>query len=83
MLIDLLTRKDRRKLQQCTDRFQQHQKLRHAYLWLVGQRGKQFLSSAPGLTLSFSAGMLMQYRRSMVVKTLRGIGAIQWLRRLM
>ncbi|HAW92092.1 MULTISPECIES: hypothetical protein [unclassified Arsukibacterium] len=82
MLIDLLTKKDKLKIQQCNEAFAQHQQLRHAYLWLAGQRAKQFLGSAPGLTLSFSAGMLMRHRRSMMVKTLRGVGAIQWLRRL-
>ncbi|MBV2129404.1 hypothetical protein [Arsukibacterium indicum] len=83
MLIDLLIKKDKRKLQQCAARFQKRQKLRHAYLWLAGQRTKQFLGSAPGLTLSFSAGMLMQFRRNAMVKTMRGIGAVQWLRRLL
>ncbi|MAD75215.1 MAG: hypothetical protein CML20_10575 [Rheinheimera sp.] len=82
MLIDLLTKKDRLKIQQCNEAFEQHQQLRHAYLWLAGQRTKQFLGSAPGLTLSFSAGMLMQFRHSIVVKTMRGVGAIKWLRLL-
>ncbi|SNY54724.1 hypothetical protein SAMN06297280_2718 [Arsukibacterium tuosuense] len=82
MLIDLLIKKDKLKLQHCTEQFQHHQQLRHAFLFLSGQRCKQFLGSAPGLTLSFSAGMLMQLRHNAVVKTMRGLGALQWLRRL-
>ncbi|MDX1538934.1 hypothetical protein [Arsukibacterium sp.] len=83
MLIDLLIKKDKLKLQQCTARFEQQQQLRYAYLWLAGQRCKQFIGSAPGLTLSFSAGLLMQLRHNAMVKTMRGIGAVQWLRRLL
>lgn len=82
MLIDLLTKKDKLKLQHCTEQFQHHQHLRHAFLFLAGQRAKQFLGSAPGLTLSFGAGMLMQSRHNPTVKTMRSLGAIKWLRRL-
>lgn len=83
MLIDLLIKKDKLKLQQCNEQFQHHQQLRHAFLFLSGQRSKQFIGSAPGLTLSFGAGMLMQFRHNAVAKTLRGLGMIQWLRRLL
>ena len=82
MLIDLLTKKDRLKIQQCNKAFEKQQLLRHAYLWLAGQRTKQFLGSAPGLTLSFSAGMVMRFRHSTMVKTMRGVGALKWLRLL-
>lgn len=83
MLIDLLIKKDKLKLQHCNEQFRQQQQLRHAYLWLAGQRCKQFLGSAPGLTLSFSAGMLMQLRHNATVKTMRSLGAMRWLRLLL
>jgi hypothetical protein len=82
VLIDLLIKKDKLKLQQCNAEFKQRQQLRQAYLWLAAQRSKQFLGSAPGLTLSFTAGMLMQFRHGIAVKTMRSFGVIKWLRRL-
>lgn len=83
MIIDLLIKKHQLKLQQCTAEYQQHQQLRQCYLWLLRQRSRQFLGSAPGLALSFSAGVLMQLRHNDAVKTLRSFGAVQWLRHLL
>ncbi|MDX1677733.1 hypothetical protein [Arsukibacterium sp.] len=82
MLIEFILKQDKLRLQQCAAQFQQQQQLRYAYLWLTGQRCKQFISSAPGLTLSFSAGMLMTWRHTSTVKTLRKVGAVRWLRYL-
>ncbi|KKO47144.1 hypothetical protein WG68_00355 [Arsukibacterium ikkense] len=83
MLIDLLISKHQLKLQQCTAQYQQQQQLRLTYLWLLGQRAKQFLGSTPGLTLSFMAGILMQRRHSQLVKTARRLGGLHWLRHIL
>ncbi len=83
MIIDLLISKHQLKLQQCAAEYQQQQQLKHAYLWLLGQRSKQFLGSAPGLTLSFGAGVLMQMRHTAAVRTVRRLAGFQWLRYLL
>jgi hypothetical protein len=82
MLIELLIKKHQLRLQQCTERYQQDQRLRCAYLWLLQQLAKQFLSSAPGLAISFTAGMLMPLRHHSAIKMLRRSGALHWLRQL-
>lgn len=80
MIIDKLIKKQQLKLLQCTAAYQQHQQLRQAYLWLLAQRSKQFLGSAPGLTLSFGAGVLMQLRHTTAIRTVRRLAGFQWLR---
>ncbi|WP_333609699.1 hypothetical protein [Arsukibacterium sp.] len=80
MIIDLLIKKQQLQLQQCTAEYQQHKAVRQAYLWLLGQRSKQFIGSVPGLALSFSVGMLMPLRHNATFKMVWRLGGLRWLR---
>ncbi len=82
MLINLLIKKQQKQVEQCCTLHLQRQHLRLAYLSLLAGRSKQFLGSAPGLTLSFCAGVLLQFRHHTAVKTVRRLGALHWLRHL-
>ncbi|MBZ9609992.1 hypothetical protein [Rheinheimera maricola] len=80
MLIDKLLRQRRLAVLQLAEQGQQRQKLLHAQTWLIQQRGKAFIGSAPGLMLSFTAGALFQLRHNSAVKTVRSLVGLRWLR---
>lgn len=83
MLIDRLLRQRRLKVQQLAAEGQRRQKLLLAEHWLLQQRSKAFIGSAPGLMLSFSAGVLFQLRHNSAVKTVRSVIGLRWLRLLL
>jgi hypothetical protein len=80
MLIDLLLRQQRKRVNKLAEQGRQKQKLLHAEQWLLRQRATAFLSSAPGLLLSFGAGCLFQLRHNTAVKTVRRAVGFRWLR---
>ena len=83
MLIDQLLIKQRLKVAHLAEQGRQQQKLLLAENWLLGQRAKAFIGSAPGLMLSFTAGCLFQLRHNSAVKTLRSVIGLRWLRSLL
>lgn len=80
MLIDKLVCRQRLRVAQLAQQGRQRQKLLQAERWLLLQRGKAFIGSAPGLILSFSAGALFQLRHHSGVKTVRSLAGFSWLR---
>lgn len=80
MLIDKLLRRQRLRVAELAEQGRQRQKLLLAEHWLLRQRALSFIGSAPGLTLSFSAGMLFQLRHNSSVKTVRRLVGLRWLR---
>ena len=83
MLIDKLLRHRRLEVERLAKEGHQRQKLLQAESWLLQQRAKTFIGSAPGQTLSFSAGVLFQLRHNSAVKTLRSVIGLRWLRSLL
>lgn len=83
MLIDKLLHQRRQVVAQLAHEGHERQKLLRAETWLLQQRSKAFIGSAPGLTLSFSAGVLFQLRHNSAVKTLRSVVGLRWLRTLL
>jgi hypothetical protein len=79
MLIDQLLIKQRLKVAELAEQGRQQQKLLLAENWLLGQRAKSFIGSAPGLMLSFSVGCLFQLRHNSAVKLLRSIVGFRWI----
>lgn len=82
MLIAGLISKYQQRVAANSTEWQQQQKLLQAETWLLKQRSRQFLGSAPGLALSFSVGVLMQMRHHTMVKTVRRTLGFSWLRLL-
>jgi hypothetical protein len=80
MLIDKLLRQQRLQVTQLAEQGRQRQKLLRAETWLLRQRAGAFISSTPGLMLSFSAGVVFQMRHNTTVKTLRTMVGLRWLR---
>lgn len=78
MLIDQLLIEQRLKVADLAEQGRQQQKLLQAENWLLGQRAKSFIGSAPGLMLSFSAGCLFQMRHNSAVKLLRRVVGFRW-----
>lgn len=83
MLIDKLLHRQKLQVAQLAEQGRQRQKLLLAESWLLQQRGKAFIGSAPGLMLSFSAGVLFQLRHNSAVKTVRSVIGLRWLRSLL
>ena len=83
MLIDKLIRQRRLAVQQLAEQGRQRQKLLQAESWLLQQRAKAFIGSAPGLMLSFTAGVVFQLRHNSTVKTVRSLVGLRWLRLLL
>jgi len=79
MLIDQLLIKQRLKVAHLAEQGRQQQKLLRAENWLLGQRAKAFIGSAPGLMLSFTAGCLFQLRHNSAVKLLRSVAGFRWI----
>ena len=82
MLIDPLLRQRRLAVKRLAAQGQQQQKVLLAERWLLQQRATAFIGSAPGLALSFSAGVLLQLRHNSAVKTVRSVVGLRWLKRL-
>ncbi|MDP2715036.1 hypothetical protein [Rheinheimera sp.] len=80
MLIDKLLYQQRLQVAQLAEQGRQRQKLLQAETWLLRQRAGAFIGSAPGLMLSFSAGVVFQMRHNTTVKTLRTMVGLRWLR---
>lgn len=80
MLVDRLLVKHRHNVEQLAEQGRQQQKLLEAQYWLLGQRARSFIGSAPGLVLSFTAGCLFQLRHQSTVKTVRRLVGFRWLR---
>jgi hypothetical protein len=80
MLIKKLLQPQALQVAKLTVQGQQRQKQMQAEQWLLRQRATAFISSAPGLMLSFSAGCLFQLRHNDMVKTLRKLVGVSWLR---
>lgn len=76
MLIATLLKTKQQQVQALADQSREQQKLLGAYQFLLKQNTLHFLSSAPGLALSFSAGVLFQLRHRSHIKTLRSL--IRW-----
>lgn len=82
MLIDKLLRKRRLAVQRLASDAHTQQKVLQAERWLLQQRSAAFITSVPGLALSFSAGVLLQLRHNSAVKTLRSVIGLRWLKTL-
>ena len=82
MLIDKLVCRQRQQVAQLAEQGQQQQQLLLAHSRLLRQRALNFIGSAPGLTLSFSAGVLFQLRHNSSVKTVRRLVGLRWIRLL-
>ena len=80
MLIDQLLIKQRLKVAHLAEQGRQRQKLLRSETWLLRQRTRAFISSTPGLMLSFSAGVVFQMRHNSTVKTVRSLVGLRWLR---
>ncbi len=78
MLIATLLKTKQQQVKALAEQSREQQKLLGAYQFLLKQNTLHFLSSAPGLALSFSAGVLFQLRHHSHVKTLRSL--IRWRR---
>ncbi|GAB60582.1 hypothetical protein [Rheinheimera nanhaiensis] len=78
MLIATLLKTKQQQVKALAEQSSEQQKLLGAYQFLLKQNTLHFLSSAPGLALSFSAGVLFQLRHHSHVKTLRSL--IRWRR---
>lgn len=76
MLIAKLLKTQQQQVQALAAQSHQQQKLLGAYQFLLKQNTLHFLSSAPGLALSFSAGVLFQLRHQSHIKTIRSL--IRW-----
>ena len=83
MLIDKLLRRQRLRVAELAEQGRQRQKLLQAESWLLQQRAKAFIGSAPGLMLSFTAGALFQLRHNSTVKTVRSVVGLRWVRLLL
>lgn len=82
MLIQQLLNKQQAKLTELTAQSQlQQQELLLRKQQLL-QSALTFISSTPGLILSFSAGCLFQLRHNSAVKTLRSVVGFRWIARL-
>lgn len=80
MLIDKLLSSRRLRVQQLAE---QGARLQHNLQFqqqLLQQRALVFISSAPGLMLSCSAGVMFSLRHNTVVKTVRRAVGLRWLR---
>lgn len=83
MLIDSLLRQRRLQVKRLASEGQERHKVLLAECWLLQQRATVFIGSAPGLMLSFSAGVLLQLRHNSAVKTLRSVIGLRWLKSLL
>lgn len=82
MLIDKLVCRQRQQVAQLAEQGHQQQQLLLAHSRLLRQCALIFIGSAPGLTLSFSAGVLFQLRHNSSVKTVRRLVGLRWIRLL-
>ena len=82
MLIDKLICRQRLQVDQLAKQGEQRQTLLMTQRRLLRQRALSFIGSAPGLTLSFSAGVLFQLRHNSSVKTVRRLVGLRWIRLL-
>ncbi|PKM19358.1 MAG: hypothetical protein CVV11_12330 [Gammaproteobacteria bacterium HGW-Gammaproteobacteria-15] len=80
MLIDQLLVQQRKKVAQLAKQGHQQQQLLQAEGWLLSQRSRAFIGSAPGLMLSFTAGCLFQMRHNSAVKLVRSAVGLRWIR---
>lgn len=78
MLIGRLLNARQQQVQTLAEKSQQQHKQLQANQFLLKQSTVRFLASVPGLTLSFSAGVLFQLRHHSHIKTLRSL--IRWRR---
>ena len=76
MLIATLLKAKQQQVEALAEKSREQQKLLGAYQFLLTQNTLHFLTSAPGLALSFSAGVLFQLRHRSHIKTLRSL--IRW-----
>ncbi|MEO3680377.1 hypothetical protein [Rheinheimera fenheensis] len=73
MLIGRLLKTEQQQVQVLAEKSLQQHKQLQAYQFLLKRSTMRFLASAPGLTLSFSAGVLFQLRHHHSMKTLRSL----------
>ncbi|MBU1308064.1 MAG: hypothetical protein KKE30_00860 [Gammaproteobacteria bacterium] len=79
MLIDKLLFSRRLRVQQLTEQGAELQHNLQCQQRLLQQRALVFIGSAPGLMLSYSAGVVFSLRHSTVVKTVRSAVGLRWL----
>lgn len=80
MLIDKLICRQRLQVDQLAKQGEQRQTLLMTQRRLLRQRALSFIGSAPGLTLSFTAGVLFQLRHNSSVKAVRRLVGLRWIR---
>jgi len=76
MLIGRLLYARQQQVQTLAEKSRLQHKQLQAHQFLLKRSTMRFLASAPGLTLSFSAGVLFQLRHRSHIKTLRSL--IRW-----
>lgn len=76
MLIATLLKTKQHKVQTLAEKSRLQHKQLQAHQFLLKRSTMRFLASAPGLTLSFSAGVLFQLRHQSHIKTLRSL--LRW-----
>ena len=79
MLIAKLLNKQQQKVQRLAAQSRQQHKLLSAHSFLLRQRALSLIGSAPGLALSFSAGVLFQLRHHSSIKAVHSLIGWRWL----